>query len=54
MEMLDSYQLINVYKPHTVPMTIPGLQDALSSSEITSEMANKITRTLNLELTETS
>ena len=29
-------------------MVIPGLQDAFSSSEITSEMANKIARALNL------
>ena len=29
-------------------MVIPGLQDALSYSEITSEMANKIARALNL------
>ena len=29
-------------------MVIPRLQDALSSSEITSEMANKIARALNL------
>ena len=48
MEMLDSYLPINVYKPHAVSTAIPGLQDALSSSEITSEMAKKITRALNL------
>ena len=39
-EMLGYYQPIKLYKPHTVSMAILGLQDALSSSEITSEMAN--------------
>ena len=45
---VDCYQPIKLYKLHTVSMVIPGLQDALSSAEITIEMANKIARALNL------
>ena len=41
-------RLLSANKPHTVSIVIPGLQNASGYSEITSEMAHKIARALNL------